>query len=202
MSIHIKLLAAYRTSQFVCALRRSLVCILFLGLLCSLDGLAQALNRSVVESQVKAAYLYKFGGYVDWPEHAFPAPESPLTIGVVGADPLADELLKIVASHTVNGRSINVRKIQADDAMSDVNILFVGGTNRDSISTILASTRGKPILIVTETDSGMIPGSMINFVLLEGRVRFEAAPKAARQNNLLISARLLAAALHVVQEAL
>jgi hypothetical protein len=154
----------------------------------------------IADWQVKAAYLYKFGSYVEWPEHTFPGPESPLTIGVFGADPLADALVKIVANHTVNGRSVTVRRVQSPDTLAGLNVLFVGGTNKEQTAEMLAAAKSQPILVVTEVEQGLALGSMINFLLVDGRVRFEASPKAARQSNLVISARLLQVAYRVMSE--
>ena len=155
-----------------------------------------------VEWQVKAAYLYKFGSYVEWPEHTFPGADSPLVIGIVDADALADELIKIAANHTINGRSVSVRKLRVDEPVTDVNVLFISGANRERNADIFAAVRGLPVLTVTDADGGLTQGGMINFMLVDGHVRFEAAPKIAKQNNLSISARLLAAAYRVAPEAL
>jgi hypothetical protein len=161
--------------------------------------LAQSAPQDVTEFQVKAAYLYKFGSYIEWPANAFATAESPLTIGVRGADVLANELIRIAVDHTVNGHPIIVRKLASEDSLKGVHMLFVGSENRERFSEIINSTKGLPILTVTEGEQALTRGSMINFVLVDGRVRFEASPKAARQSNLTISARLLAAAYRVAE---
>ena len=162
---------------------------------------AQTSDQPPIERQVKAAYLYKFGSYVEWPERAFPGPDSPIRIGVIGADALADELAQMVGGRTVNGRPLVVRKLRREDSVAGLNILFVGHSNNARLGEILAATKGQPMLTVTESDDGIAAGSMINFVVVDGKVRFEAAPKAAVMNNLNISARLLAAAYKVAQGA-
>ncbi|HEY8025619.1 MAG TPA: YfiR family protein [Burkholderiaceae bacterium] len=154
----------------------------------------------VGEWQVKAAYLYKFVSYIEWPDHTFAAPDTPITIGVLGGDTLADALTKIVENRTVNGHAVTVRKMKVADPLSGINVLFIGAADEAHSGEIIASLKGQPILVVTESEQAFARGSMINFVLVEGRVRFEAAPRAARQNNLTISARLLAAAYRVLAE--
>lgn len=158
---------------------------------------AQPAERPDIERQVKAAYLYKFGNYVEWPEHVFRTPDSPVRIGVIGADPIADELAQLAAGRTINGRQIVVRKLRRDDPLTDINILFVGRSANARLPDILGAAKGIPMLTVTESDDGIAAGSMINFVMVDGKVRFEAAPKAAGMSNLNISARLLAAAYKV-----
>jgi hypothetical protein len=155
----------------------------------------------VADFQVKAAYLYKFISYIEWPPNTFPNADSPLTIGIRGADTMANELSKIVATHSINGRPVIVRKLASADTLAGINILFVGIEHRETYAEIMASAKGLPILTVTESEDALSRGSMINFLMIDGRVRFEAAPKAAKQCNLTISARLLGAAYRIVGEA-
>lgn len=161
--------------------------------------LAQATTSEITEFQVKAAYLYKFGSYIEWPQNTFATAETPVTIGVRGADALANELIRIAIDHTVNGRPVLVRKLGVGDTLAGINVLFIGSEFRDHYADIIAAAKGLPILTVTEAEQSLAHGSMINFVLVDGRVRFEAAPKAAKQNNLTISARLLAAAYRIAE---
>ena len=158
---------------------------------------AQSIDRPDIERQVKAAYLYKFGSYVEWPERAFPGPDSPVRIGVIGADAIADELAQLVTGRTINGRQVVVRKLRREDTLAGINILFVGRSSNARLAEILVAAKGQPMLTVSESEDGIAAGSMINFVVIDGKVRFEAAPKAAGMSNLNISARLLAAAYKV-----
>jgi hypothetical protein len=171
------------------------------ALFCVSTAQAQTADRSDVERQVKAAYLYKFGSYVEWPDRTFAGPDSPIRIGVIGADALADELAQMVAGRTINGRQVVVRKLRREDPIAGHNILFIGRLSNARVAEILAAAKGQPMLTVTESDEGMAAGSMINFVVVDGKVRFEAAPKVAGMSNLNISARLLAAAYKVAQGA-
>jgi hypothetical protein len=172
-------------------------CLLFAALLGYRIAEAQMVERPEVERQVKAAYLYKFGSYVDWPERTFESTDSPLKIGVIDADALADELAQIVVGRTINGRPVTVRKLRREDSVAGFNVLFIGRSNNARLAEILAATKGQPVLTVTESEEALALGSMINFVVVEGKVRFEVAPKTAGLGNLSISARLLAAAYKV-----
>jgi len=149
------------------------------------------------ERQVKAAYLSKFGGYVEWPDQTFANSETSLKIGVIGADALADELSQMVAGRTINERTVIVRKLRIDDAVADINVLFVGSSVHNRLTEILTTAKALHILTITESEEAFALGSMINFVVVGGKVRFEVAPKSARPANLTISARLLAAAYKV-----
>lgn len=163
----------------------------------SASAMAQAAGGNDVELQVKAAYLFKFGGYVEWPERAFATASGPIRIGVLGSPTLADELTQTVAGRVINGRQISVQKLKPGDSLAGIHILFVSNTNNDKLAEILASIKGQPILTVTESDQGLAQGGIINFVVVDGKLRFEISPKAAQLCSLNISARLLSAALKV-----
>lgn len=167
--------------------------LLWLGGLPSAEA-QQGAGQPATEWQLKAAYLFKFGRYVEWPGQVFANPESPLRIGVIGADELADELLQIVQGRTINRRPVVVEKLDAGDSIVGLNVLFIGRTSDRRLAYILARTKGKPILTVTESEQALALGSTINFVIVNGRVRFEISPKTADLGQLYISARLLAAA--------
>lgn len=155
-------------------------------------------SRNVVEQQVKAAYLSKFASYVEWPPQAFAAPDSPFRIGVVGADTLADYLVQIIGSSTIKGRRVTVYKLQPDDRLDGLHVLFVGHVDDPQQGAILAAASKQPILTVTDSAQGLALGSMINFVVVDGKLRFEVAPRTSGPGRLDISARLLAVAYRVV----
>jgi len=150
------------------------------------------------EYRVKAAFLYKFGGYIEWPDGAFERADSPVAIGVMGADALADELVQIVAGRNVNGRPISVRRLRAGDSIAGLHVLFIGRADSGRLAEILAEAKGHPLLTVTESDQALDLGSMINFVVVEDKVRFDVALVPASLGSLKISARLLAVARKVV----
>ena len=152
------------------------------------------------EYRVKAAFLYKFGGYVEWPDRSFARADSPVAIGVMGADALADELVQIVAGRNVNGRPVRVRKLRPGDPIAGLHVLFVGRADGGRLAEILAAAKGQALLTVTESEEGLELGSMINFVVVEDKVRFDIAPPPSESSNLKISARLLGVARKVVSK--
>lgn len=154
-------------------------------------------DPQATEYQVKAAYLYKFIGYVEWPSRAQGAPDAPLTIGVIGADGLADELQQAVAGRTIQGRAISVRKLGNGDPVAGLQILFIGRTVSD-IAGLLAAARESDVLTVTESDDAFALGSVINFVVVQDKIRFDIALQSAEHAHLRISSRLLAVARKVV----
>lgn len=172
--------------------------LLLLALLLALSGAgAQAQTPGALERQVKAAYLYKFAGFVEWPEGSFAHPDSPLVIGVLSADALAEQLEQTVAGHTAGGRAIVVRKLRRGDALAGLHILFIGAMERAALQETLAASRSQAVLTVSDSDEAHALGSMINFVVADEKLRFEVALKPVASARMRISARMLSAAYKV-----
>jgi len=148
------------------------------------------------ESAVKAAYLYKFGSFVEWPAGAFAGPQAPLVIGVYGDDAVAFELEQLTAGHAVEGRPVAVRRVRDAAEASSAHILFAGGSREARIRELVAAVRG-PVLTVADGAVGGDPGPVLHFTQDEGRVRFAASLTAAAARGLRLSAKLLGVAQYV-----
>jgi YfiR/HmsC-like len=166
------------------------------ALMAPATSLAQA--GRAAEAQVKAAFLYKFGGFIEWPPAAFAAPDSAFTIGVLGAEAVGAELDRAVAGRTVQGRQVAVRKLRRGDSLAGLHVLFVGQQEAARLGEILAGSERRAMLVVTESENALTQGSMINFVAVEDKVRFDVALPSAERGQLRISARLLAVARKVL----
>lgn len=150
------------------------------------------------EIEIKAAFLYKFGAFVEWPNDAFSGPDGVFVIGVVGADALAAELDRVVTGRLVQERNVVVRRLRRGEPFGRLHVLFVGQGEAPRLAEILAVTKGQPVLTVTEADNALAQGSMINFVAVGQKVRFDVALPPAERDRLKISSRLLAVARRVV----
>ena len=175
--------------------------LLVLCTLCAGEGLAADESPQEIEQRVKAAFLFKFGGYVEWPERVFPRSDSPLAIGVAGADVLAEEVSRIALARTMNGRPVVVRRVHSGEQIGDIHVLFISRLEAGRLGELLSTMQGKPVLTVTETAKGLAQGSVINFVVADNRVRFEVSLEAANRNGLRIGAPLLAVAQRVQEKA-
>lgn len=164
---------------------------LMVALTCLAVGADAPPALSSAERTVKAAFLYKFLGYVEYPQE-----NTPLVVGVLGADDVSAELTRITAGRNVGGRGIAVRTLHEGDAVAGVHLLFIGA---DAIRpvTVLRAAQQQGVLSVTETDNGLQQGSVINFRLVEERVRFEVSLPAAEKSGLKLSSRLMSVAYHV-----
>lgn len=153
---------------------------------------APALAASALERRVKAAFLYKFLGYADFPPQSFAEAGAPVSIGVVGADDIAAELVRITAGRNVSGRPIAVRALREQDLALPVHLLFVAGQDEARAARLLRGAAA--LLTVTECDEGAPPGSAINFTIVDERVRFDVSLDAAEKKNVKLSSRLLTVA--------
>ena len=143
------------------------------------------------EHEVKAAYLFKFLSYVDWPAAAFSGAKAPFVIGIVDAEEVRGTLSDIVRDRQAHGRPVEVRRLGDGDLPEGLHALFVGRAAAGAIPRYV----GRPgLLLVSEADGALDQGAMINLVRVGDRVRFEVAPQAAENSGLHISSRLLALA--------
>ena len=162
-------------------------------------GDAQQSSPQASERAIKAAFLYKFAEYVDWPSISTRPRDTPFTIGVLGSGPLADDLLRMTADRTVDDRPIRVRRLAPNDSVDDLQVLFIAGERQDALGELLTPVKGQPILTVTESEGALAEGSIINFTVMGERVRFEVSLGAAQDSRLRLSSRLLAVAENVYQ---
>jgi hypothetical protein len=157
---------------------------------------AQGDDVSPGEIQIKAAFLYKFTGYVEWPKSSFKDPDSPITIGVAGAEEIVDELRRIVAGRSVQSRRLTVTVVNRESDLSGVHVLYIGRDASARLGRLVEVARQRPILTVTDVPEGL-GGGMINFVMIKRRVQFEISVEAAEKAGLVLSSRLLAVAVRV-----
>lgn len=151
---------------------------------------------AALELSVKAAFMYKFLSYAEFPASAFGDAAAPVLIGVAGSDEMAAELGRIVAGRTVNNRPVVIRQFKDGDNIGAVHLLFVAGADCGHAARLLRQAP-PPVLAVTECGSGPPAGSVINFRIVEERVRFDVSLEAADKNNIKLSSRLLTVANHV-----
>lgn len=166
-----------------------------LALLAPQASAQSAITNTQLQRRVKAAFLVKFLGYVDFPAGAFADPSTPLTIGVVDADELVAELERAVAGRSINGRGIAVSRLREGER-APVHLLFVGGRDPVQVGRVVRQAAGA-MLVVTECENGLRQGSAINFRLIDEHVRFDVALEAAERNGVKLSSRLLTVASQV-----
>ncbi len=152
------------------------------------------------EYQVKAAFLFNFAKFVEWPADAFPGADAPLQICLLGRDPFGHEFEQLIADKTVNGHRIEVIHSSGVPQAKACQIIFVASSEKQQAREILRGLRGASVLTVGDTAGFAGLGGIINFVVDEGRVRFEINVKAAERAHLKVSVRLLTVAKLIVTD--
>ena len=178
------------------ALRTSLMALLF-GVTLTMTSKAESAAETL-EYRVKAAFVCKFASYVEWPSQSFPHPEDPVVIGVIASDAVFEELSRTAGALSVEGRRLVVRKVTRSEPVVGAHLVYITRSGDDQLAETLAMLKGQPVLAVTESSRGPALGSMINFVVVDDKVRFDVSPQTAEASQLRISARLLGVARSVV----
>ena len=174
--------------RFVAA---SLALLLTLHLIATQKGQAQV---ALTEYQVKAAYLFNFLKFVEFPNETFTDPLAPIVIGVVGDDPFGGALPQVVTGKTVQGRDLVVRSYRAGEEMRGAQILFISASEKKRLPMILSSLHGSSVLTVADMEGFLDAGGMIQFLNENDRVRFEINVDATSRAKLKLSSKLLSLA--------
>lgn len=154
-------------------------------------------DAAVTEESVKAAFLYKFPGFVEWPAPALERPDEPVVVGVIGGNDVFIEL-GLIAQARKGGRPVTVRRVFDTSGIAGLHMLFIGARERGRASELIRAAQQQGVLTVTEWDGALRLGSVINFVTSsDGRVRFEISLEPAEKSKLRLSSRLLAVAQQV-----
>jgi hypothetical protein len=163
---------------------------------------AHAADAELAEYQIKAAFLCKFGQYVEWPPEGLGGAEQPFVIGVMATPAVGDELALAARGLTVHGRPILVRRTdRVGELVEGVAIVYIARSHAGRAAEVIGVLKDRPVLTVTELD-GEQPGSgIVNFVVVDDKVRFDISLTAATRSRLRISARLLGVARHVAGRA-
>jgi hypothetical protein len=172
--------------------RRSLL----LAALAAVAARAADDDTGSAEYQVKAAFVCKFGNYVDWPAQALAPSGEPLRIGVLASTAVVEVFRQVAAAASVAGRAVEVRRLQRGEAPDGLHALFVSRAMSAQAAELLAQVQGRPVLTITELDPGGAAG-IINFVVIDDKVRFDIQLPLAAQSGLKISVRLLGVARRV-----
>jgi hypothetical protein len=149
------------------------------------------------EYQVKAAFLYNFAKFVEWPPEAFENPGEPLVVCVLGEDPFGRAIDDVISGKKIEGRALTVRRLSDARQAKGCRILFVGSSERRSVISVLAGINESGVLTVGESGSAASEGMIINFILDGDKIRFAIDTAAAEREKLRLSSRLLSLAIMV-----
>jgi hypothetical protein len=161
------------------------VCALF-----SMPAAQPAQAASLAESEIKAAFMYNFAKFVQWPDAAFAQPQSPLILCVMGEDGFGPAL-ETIDHKLAQGHELQVRRrIRLEDAKS-CHILFVADSERTRLAAVLHSVSGASVLTVSDIDRFAELGGVIGLYNVDNKLRFSINPEQARSASLQVNSQLL-----------
>jgi uncharacterized protein DUF4154 len=162
-------------------------------------GTKLACAQSVSDDQVKAAYIYNFSKFVEWPAQTVSGPNAPLRFCILNNHAFEVELARITKSKSVAGHPIEIVEVQDGEQSRACHVLFIDATRDRQTRRIMEALQGASVLTVGETETFLEDGGMINFIMEDNRVQFEINHKAANESGLYISSRLLGLAKRVTE---
>lgn len=157
-------------------------------------------GRTPSEYEVKAAFLYNFAKFVEWPAPSFKSETTPFVLGIVGEDPFGDALPAVVEHEQVRGRRVEIRRYREGEDFTGCHLLFISRSEAKRLRQLLLAAGKSGILTVGEDADFLSQGGMINFALVSKSIRFDINKKATTQAGLKISSKLLAVARSVLDD--
>lgn len=171
----------------------------------------QAQKPSPTEYEVKAAYLYNFGRFIEWPNKEWPDKEwptkatapsgGPFTICVLGHDPFGQALNAILAGETIHGTNTAAARISKPQEAANCRILFISSSEDSQLKQILVALEGTSVLTVSDMPQFSQRGGMVQFILDGKKVRFEVNLTPVEHAHLTLSSQLLKVAVNLRRSA-
>jgi hypothetical protein len=146
------------------------------------------------EYQLKAAFLFNFAKFIDWPSTSFASPQSPFAICILGADPFGSAMDEVLHGKVVGGRTVIVERTKDLPSARHCQMVFVSSSERQRVPEILGGLKGANALVVGETEGFAAAGGTVQFTLEENHVRFAINTDAAERAGLKVSSKLLSLA--------
>jgi hypothetical protein len=159
---------------------------------------ARAELSSTPEYQVKAAFLYNFIKFVEWPGDGRAGAPSTLCLGILGKDPFGDAL-EVVRGKTAKGRTIVVVHFRRVEEVKDCDVLFISDSEKGQLAQTLKYLQNFPVLTVADLEGFCQAGGIIGLIEARKKVSFEVNIAAARRAGLRISSQLLKLARAVIE---
>jgi hypothetical protein len=173
--------------------------VLLFGLVLAIGFNCRAQDAQPTEYQIKAAFIYNFARFIEWPTQAFSSADSPMTIGLLGENAFGDNLAQTIAGKVIKGHPLQFKTYASMAEATNCQVLFISASEQKHLSKILDQLQGTCILTVSDfdtTDNFIGQGGMIDLVIVDDKVRFEINNAAAKKAGLTISSKLLSLAIN------
>jgi len=169
---------------------RTLACAVLAAVALAPTAAAQE-PAAAIEYQVKAAFLYNFAKFVDWPPETFTRQDALFVVGVLGNESFSVVLDQVVRGKAINGHAFDVRRLRSPEEAAACQMVFVGAQETRLLPALFKAVRATAVLTVGDGESFTRQGGIMNFVVRDNRVRFEVNTDAAGRAGLSISSKLL-----------
>jgi preprotein translocase subunit Sec61beta len=143
-----------------------------------------------LEAKVKAAYIYNFTKFIDWPGEEKVSAGEPIKICIIGSDPIRTTLGEL-ANREAKGRPLKIMRVKDASSISPCHLLFISRSEEPQLPLILQRLQGTRVLTVSDMPQFAQRGGMISFITEKERVKIEINPRVVRQSGLKVSAKLL-----------
>jgi hypothetical protein len=147
--------------------------------------------QNATTAEVKAAFLYNFARFTEWPADAFAETSAPFVIAIAGDEVLRQTIDYVTRGKVISGRPVRTRNVTEPADVANVQILYIGGLSAGRAPDLLKEAGQRPVLTVGDTERFCEKGGMIAFLIEQNRVRFEIHFVATEQARLKVSSRVL-----------
>lgn len=149
------------------------------------------------EYQIKAAFLFNFTQFIEWPTNAFVNTDAPLVIGILGDDPFGAVLDQTIEGETVHDRKVVIKRSRRVEDLRSCHLLFISRSEKGRLAQTLAALKGAPVVTVSDLEQFARQGGTIGFMPLENKLRFEINLDATESAGVKISSKLITLAVTV-----
>ena len=165
-----------------------LLCVWLTGpMMPACEGIEHGFER---EYEIKAAFIYNFAKFVEWPENKFKDPKAPVVLGILGSSPIG-AALESLKNKTVRGRRLTIQPVAAPKNLSQCHMLYICKSEKSDLKRIIEHLGSQSILTISDIQDFNKTGGHINLVIRHNKIRFIINSVAAKKANLKISSRLL-----------
>jgi hypothetical protein len=156
-------------------------------------GAGRVYAQDVTEVSLKGAFIFNFARFTEWPSEALPQ-SAAVSACVVGDRAVGEALMRSVSGQKLNGRAISVSIVEPNGSLSSCHFLYISGVPRPRMAEIVYALHEAPILTVSDDDTFIKVGGIVQVFIESGKMRFRINPKSAKRARLQLSSRLLALA--------
>lgn len=160
---------------------------------------AATLAQDVTEPSLKAAFIYSFAKFTEWPTDALAATK-PFVACVVGDEQTGDALERAVKGRSLTGHPVIVEKVPVSGSLRSCHLLYVSNLVPSQAAQVITSIRTLPVLTISDMDDFMRLGGIAQVFVENGKMRFDMNYALAKRNHLQLSSKLLSLASNVLDE--